>query len=245
MTFSGPGPYGGTPPGRSGPGFGPGVSPQQGPFQPYPGVAQPYSAAQPFGPAQQAAHGYTPGQYPPGPPPKRGGGGLWLALGIGAGLVVLVVTFVFVLVSGDDDGSSPTKDPVAAGSDTPAQNHEAFVREFIVNSSTFSPGNTSRYEQAIDTYCDDSPDKSDARNGLAVLDELQVSSQTDGTPSVEVMSGEASGSRIPVHYSVKVTTRAGVTSKSGTLTGTVYVRPGADRCVIEVVEDESGPTQTF
>ena len=35
-----------------------------------------------------------------------------------------------------------------------------------------------------------------------------------------------------------MTTRAGVTSKSGTLTGTVYVRPGADRCVIEVVEDE-------
>ena len=70
MTFSGPGTVRWHAAWSVGTRFGPGVSPQQGPFQPYPGVAQPYGAAQPAGPAQQAAHGYAPGQYPPGRHPN-------------------------------------------------------------------------------------------------------------------------------------------------------------------------------
>lgn len=284
--FSGPGPYGGGPPGRPGPGYGPYVGgPQQsgapgqfrspGPYgpprqpspprqpgpgqQPYPGAPAPYGAAQPFGPAQQVPYGSGPGQYPPGPPPKRARGALWLGLGIGAGLIVLVVTLVLVFVG--DDGSSPSQQTAAPNSTAPnstAQNstaqdsaaqkddasyQEAFVQEFVVNSTTFSPGNMTRYQQAVDAYCDDSPDKANAERGLTALEQRQVSSQTLGTPSVEVKSEEATSDRIPVEYSVNVTTN----SKSGTLTGTVYVRPGAGRCVIEVVEDESGsgPTQTF
>lgn len=170
----------------------------------------------------------------------------------------MAVTFVLVF-AGDD--ASPTRQTAAQNStaqnstahDSTAQDsadrkedasyQEAFVREFVVNSTTFGPGNMTRYQQAVDAYCDDSPDKANAQKGLMALEESQVSSQTLGTPSVEVRSEESTSERIPVGYSVNVTTN----SKSGTLTGTVYVRPGADRCVIEVVEDESGsgPTQTF
>lgn len=201
---------------------------------------------------------YGPGQYPPGPPPKRGRGGLWLGLGIGAGLIVMAVTLVLVFV-GDDSSparqtaarDSTAQDSTAQGSSAQdsadrkddASYQEAFVQEFVVNSTTFSPGNMTRYQQAVDAYCDDSPDKANAERGITALEQGQVSSQAVGTPSVEAKSEEATSDRIPVEYSVNVTTN----SKSGTLTGTVYVRPGADRCVIEVVEDESGsgPTQTF
>jgi len=186
-------------------------------------------------------------------------------LGIGAGLIVMAVTLVLVFVGGDDDSSPPQRTAAQDGTaqDSTAQNstaqdsaaqdsaaqkddasyQEAFVQEFVVNSTTFSPGNMTRYQQAVDSYCDDSPDKANAEKGITALEQGRVSSQTVGTPSVEVKSAEATSDRIPVEYSVNVTTN----SKSGTLTGTVYVRPGADRCVIEVVEDESGsgPTQTF
>lgn len=273
--FTGPGSFGGTPPGRPGPGYGPRPGGASGPFgsqgaygpprypagPAQPGPSQPHpGAAQPYGPTQQVLYGHGPGQYSPGPPPpRRGRGGLWFGLGIGAGLVVMAVTLVFVLSGGGDD-ESPSQNNAAQSKATQRSSaqdstvrsdddsyQEAFVQEFIVNSSTFAPGDMSRYEQAVDTYCDDSPDKSDARRGLTVLAELQVSSRTNGTPSVEVVSAESTGDRIPVQYSVNVTTTTAATSKSGTLTGTVYVRPGTDRCVIEVVEDESGsgPTQTF
>ena len=175
-----------------------------------------------------------------------------MALGIGAGLIVMAVTLVLVFVGGDDDSSPPQQTAAqdgtaqnSAAQDSAAQKEdasyqEAFVQEFVVNSTTFSPGNMTRYQQAVDAYCDDSPDKANAEKGITALEQSRVSSQTLGTPSVEVKSEEATSARIPVEYSVNVTTN----SKSGTLTGTVYVRPGADRCVIED-ESGSGPTQTF
>jgi hypothetical protein len=236
--FTGPEQYGrgpSGPPGRSGyipPAAG---AQQYGSPQQY-GPTQQYGMPPQYGISQPIPGYYAPGPgYPPAPSPNRGRGALWLGLGIGAALVAMAVTLVVVFAGGEDAAK------------TPPQDHEAFVREFIVNSSTFSPDNLSRYEQAVDTYCDGAADKRDARRGIVIIEEMRVSSETTSTPSVEVMSDEATGDRVPVHYSVGVSTKTESASTSGTLTGTVYVRPGVDRCVIEVVEDVtgSGPIQTF
>ena len=167
----------------------------------HPGVAQPYSAAQPFGPAQQAAHGYIAGQYPAAATQTWRRRTL-VGAGNRCGTGGLVVTFVFVLVSGDDDGSSPTKDPVAAGS---IPRPRTMRLSYGSSSSTaarsrrVTPAGTSRPSTPTATIRPTSPMRATGRGPRRVAG--VVADRRHAVRRGDVR--EASGSRIPVHYSVR------------------------------------------